>query len=161
MKGYLNNPTATANSITPDGWFKTGDVAVRDEEGYYRIVDRKKELIKYKGFQVPPAELESVLLQHPEIVDAAVIGVDDAAQATELPRAYVVHKTGAMNAPKSFPKDVQLWIEARVAKHKFLRGGVVVIDAIPKSAAGKILRRELRERAKSELGMNTVLKTKL
>jgi acyl-CoA synthetase (AMP-forming)/AMP-acid ligase II len=92
-------------------------------------------------------------------------------------RAYVVHKTGVINAHKSFPKDVQLWIEARVAKHKFLRGGVVVIDAIPKrfvifdvyckywryicSAAGKILRRELRERAKSELGMNTVLKTKL
>ncbi|KAI0301559.1 AMP binding protein [Multifurca ochricompacta] len=132
MKGYLNNPSATADSINADGWFKTGDIAVRDEEGYYQIVDRKKELIKYKGFQVPPAELESVLLQHPEIVDAAVIGIDNPAQATELPRAYVVHKAGASNAPKSFPKDVQLWIKARVAKHKFLRGGVVVVDSIPK-----------------------------
>ncbi|KAH9996648.1 AMP binding protein [Russula compacta] len=161
MKGYLNNTAATANSITADGWFKTGDVAVRDEEGYYKIVDRKKELIKYKGFQVPPAELESVLLQHPEIVDAAVIGVDDPAQATELPRAYIVHRAGATNAPTSFPKDVQLWIEARVAKHKFLRGGVVIINAIPKSAAGKILRRELRERAKSEFRLNTISKAKL
>jgi len=90
-----------------------------------------------------------------------VIGVNDPAQATELPRAYVVYKAGATNVPKSFPKDVQLWIEARVAKHKFLRGGVVIIDAIPKSAAGKILRRELRERAKSEFKMNTVSKTKI
>lgn len=161
MKGYLNNPTATANSVTSDGWFKTGDIAVRDEEGYYKIVDRKKELIKYKGFQVPPAELESVLLEHPEIVDAAVIGIDDPAQATELPRAYIVHKAGATNALKSFPRDVQLWIETRVAKHKFLRGGVVIIDAIPKSAAGKILRRELRERAKLELRMNSSHMAKL
>ncbi|KAH9956171.1 AMP binding protein [Russula dissimulans] len=161
MKGYLNNPTATANAITPDGWFKTGDIAVRDEEGYYKIVDRKKELIKYKGFQVPPAELESALLQHPEIVDAAVIGVDDPAQASELPRAYVVHKAGTTNAPKSFPKDVQMWIEARVANHKFLRGGVVVVDAIPKSASGKILRRELRERAKTESRPYAVCKAKL
>jgi acyl-CoA synthetase (AMP-forming)/AMP-acid ligase II len=161
MKGYLNNPSATAKSITADGWFKTGDIATRDEDGYYNIVDRKKELIKYKGFQVPPAELESVLLRHPHIVDAAVIGVEDAAQATELPRAYVVHKAGSANAPKSFPKDVQLWIETQVARHKFLRGGVVVIDAIPKSAAGKILRRELRERAKSELRASSIPKTKL
>jgi acyl-CoA synthetase (AMP-forming)/AMP-acid ligase II len=162
MKGYLNNPSATANSITTDGWFKTGDIATRDEEGYYQIVDRKKELIKYKGFQVPPAELESVLLRHPDIVDAAVIGVEDATQATELPRAYVVHRSGSANAPKSFPKDVQLWIESHVARHKFLRGGVVVIGAIPKSASGKILRRELRERAKSELGANsTTPKAKL
>ncbi|KAH9988027.1 AMP binding protein [Russula vinacea] len=161
MKGYLNNPTATTNSITTDGWLKTGDIAIRDGEGYYKIVDRKGELIKYKGFQVPPAELESVLLQHPEIVDAAVIGVDDPAQATELPRAYIVHKAGATNAPKSFPRDVQLWVEVNVANHKFLRGGVVIIDAIPKSAAGKILRRELRERAKLELKTNTSYKTKL
>ncbi|KZV74018.1 AMP binding protein [Peniophora sp. CONT] len=151
MKGYLNRPDATANSITPTGWFKTGDIGIVDEDGFYSIVDRKKELIKYKGFQVPPAELEGILLQHPDIVDAAVIGIEDPAQATELPRAYVVYKDGIDAAPKSFPMDVQKWIAGRVAKHKFLRGGVVVVDVIPKSAAGKILRRELRERAKAEV----------
>ncbi|KAG9127779.1 hypothetical protein FRC07_009367 [Ceratobasidium sp. 392] len=86
MKGYLNNPTATQNSITPDGWFKTGDIAVRDRDGFYTVVDRLKELIKYKGFQVPPADLENVLLTHPDIVDAGVIGVNSEEQATELPR---------------------------------------------------------------------------
>ncbi|EKM59122.1 uncharacterized protein PHACADRAFT_205298 [Phanerochaete carnosa HHB-10118-sp] len=151
MKGYLNNSEATADSITPDGWYKTGDIATLDEEGYYSIVDRRKELIKYKGFQVPPAELESVLLKHPEIADAAVIGVVDEAEATELPKAYVVHKTGLQSYDeRAFCLAVEEWIKPHVARHKYLRGGVVVIDAIPKSAAGKILRRQLVERAKSE-----------
>ncbi|KAH9485035.1 4-coumarate--CoA ligase-like 7 [Psilocybe cubensis] len=155
MKGYLNNPAATKEAITPDGWFKTGDIATRDADGYYRVVDRRKELIKYKGFQVPPAELESVLLTHPEIADVAVIGVDSAKEATELPRAYVVHarpeemKTEAQRI--AFSEDVKQWIQSKVARHKYLRGGVVVIDIIPKSAAGKILRRELRDKAKEEL----------
>ncbi|KAJ6478797.1 AMP binding protein [Mycena vitilis] len=160
MKGYLNNLTATKNAITPDGWFKTGDVAVRDKEGYYYIVDRKKELIKYKGFQVPPAELEAILLTHPDIADAAVIGVDSVEQATELPRAYVVHahpeKAGTAQAKVGFAQGVVEWMESRVAKHKFLRGGVVVIDGIPKSAAGKILRRQLRELAKEEVARGDV-----
>ncbi|KAG5342590.1 hypothetical protein C0989_012094 [Termitomyces sp. Mn162] len=155
MKGYLNNVVATKDSITPDGWFKTGDIAIRDPEGYYYIVDRKKELIKYKGFQVPPAELEGLLLSHPDVADAAVIGVYSESQATELPRAYVVHarpKQLRTDADKAaFQRDVRRWMQERVARHKFLRGGVVVIDAVPKSAAGKILRRELRERAKGEL----------
>jgi len=155
MKGYLNNPTATKNSITEDGWFKTGDIAELDEDGYYYIVDRRKELIKYKGFQVPPAELEAVLLTHPDIADAAVIGVDSPKQATELPRAYVVHahpeRVKADAEKRKFQQDVAKWIQGRVAKHKFLRGGVVVIGIVPKSAAGKILRRELRDQAKKEL----------
>ncbi|KAF8273403.1 hypothetical protein EI94DRAFT_1776338 [Lactarius quietus] len=112
MKGYLNNPSAPANLITVDGWLKTGDIMTRGEDGYYNIVDQKKELIKYK------ASLDSTLLRHPDIVDAAVIGVEDAAQATELPHAYVVHKTGSASLP---------------------------------NAAGKILLREQRERAKSDL----------
>ncbi|CAE6350170.1 unnamed protein product [Rhizoctonia solani] len=156
MKGYLNNPTATANSITPDGWFKTGDIAVRDSDGFFTIVDRLKELIKYKGFQVPPADLENVLLTHPDIVDVGVVGVYSEEQATELPRAYVVHRAG-YNSFKSqaerdaFGKEVQTWIRSKVARHKFLRGGVSVVEAIPKSAAGKILRRQLRDLAKNEL----------
>ncbi|KAF7795577.1 hypothetical protein EIP86_006739 [Pleurotus ostreatoroseus] len=172
MKGYWNNKEATKNSITPDGWFKTGDIAIRDAEGHYAIVDRRKELIKYKGFQemniskrdlvVPPAELESVLLQHPDIVDAAVIGIVSEQQATELPRAYVVHARGIKpEEHKAFGQEVQEWIKSRVARHKFLRGGVVVVDSVPKSAAGKILRRELRERAKVEVEAESKLKAKL
>jgi len=154
MKGYLNNPSATKNAITPDGWFKTGDVAIRDKDGFYYIVDRRKELIKYKGFQVPPAELESVLLTHPDIADAAVIGLESVSEATELPRAYIVHahpeKIKTAKAKLEFGNSVIKWMETKVARHKFLRGGVGIIDVIPKSAAGKILRRELRERAKQE-----------
>ncbi|KAI5124907.1 hypothetical protein M0805_007335 [Coniferiporia weirii] len=153
MKGYLNNPKATEASITSDGWFLTGDVATVDKDGFYYIVDRKKELIKYKGFQVPPAELEAVLLQHPDIADSGVVGVESYDEATELPRAYIVHAKGlpAFEAEKqAFADSVQKWIEGQVARHKFLRGGVVVVESIPKSASGKILRRELRERAKKE-----------
>jgi acyl-CoA synthetase (AMP-forming)/AMP-acid ligase II len=153
MKGYLNNRAATKDAITPDKWFKTGDIAIRDKDGFYYIVDRRKELIKYKGFQVPPAELESVLLTHPEIADTAVIGVNSAKEATELPRAYVVpaHPLNTEAKKAAFSKNIKDWIQTKVARHKFLRGGVIVIDIIPKSAAGKILRRELRERAKKEL----------
>ncbi|KAK0503575.1 AMP binding protein [Armillaria luteobubalina] len=155
MKGYINNPTATVNTITKDGWLKTGDIAVRDDEGYFFIVDRVKELIKYKGFQVPPAELESILLSHPGVADVAVIGIEDVAEATELPRAYVVPthpekvKTDAQKT--EFGAQIAGWIKSKVAKHKYLRGGVVTIDVIPKSAAGKILRRQLRDLAKKEI----------
>ncbi|KAI0034708.1 hypothetical protein K488DRAFT_77108 [Vararia minispora EC-137] len=151
MKGYVRNPKATEETISKDGWLKTGDIAVRDEDGFFWIVDRKKELIKYKGFQVSPAELEDVLLSHPDVVDAAVIGIDDHAQSTELPRAYVVSKPGSTLAiSDSFEKDVQTFVAANVAGHKRLRGGVAAIEAIPRSASGKILRRELRELAKTE-----------
>ncbi|KAF7316075.1 4-coumarate--CoA ligase-like 7 [Mycena indigotica] len=156
MKGYLGNVTATKETITPDGWFKTGDVVVQDKDGFVWVVDRRKELIKYKGFQVPPAELEALLLTHPDIADAAVIGVESAEQATELPRAYVVHarpqELQKQDEP-GFGRSVAKWLESRVAKHKYLRGGVVVVDVVPKSAAGKILRRELRDRAKAELAV--------
>ncbi|KAG1747535.1 AMP binding protein [Suillus occidentalis] len=152
MKGYLNNPTATAEAITPDGWFKTGDIGVRDKDGFFTIVDRRKELIKYKGFQVAPAELESVLLQHPEVADAAVIGIESKEEATELPRAYITpSRPLSSQEASSFALGVQDWVLRRVAPHKRLRGGVVIIDQVPKSAAGKILRRELRERAKTDV----------
>ncbi|OAX43714.1 AMP binding protein [Rhizopogon vinicolor AM-OR11-026] len=162
MKGYLNNPTATAAAVTPDGWFKTGDIAVRDKDGFFTIVDRRKELIKYKGFQVPPAELESLLLQHPEIADAAVIGIESKEEATELPRAYIVpsRPLSSQEIP-SFALGVQDWVSQRVAPHKRLRGGIVIIDVVPKSAAGKILRRELRERAKTEVAGVPFIRSKL
>ncbi|MFS8098073.1 AMP-binding protein [Lentzea alba] len=140
MKGYLNNPDATAATIDDEGWLHTGDVAVIDADGIVSIVDRVKELIKYKGYQVPPAELEAVLLTHDEIADAAVIGVKDA-DGEEVPKAFVVLQAGS-----SLDADaVMAHVAAHVAPHKKVRV-VEFIEAIPKSAAGKILRKDLRAR---------------
>ncbi|KAH8817886.1 AMP binding protein [Flagelloscypha sp. PMI_526] len=160
MKGYLNRLDATRESITNDGFFKTGDIAIRDSEGFYYIVDRLKELIKYNGFQVPPAELEAILLTHPSIIDAAVIGVQDDIHATEIPRAYVVHGDASSGVDaKKFEREVQEWMESKVAKHKYLRGGVEIVDVIPKSPSGKILRKDLREKAR--LQKEVALKARL
>jgi len=138
MKGYLNNPQATADTIDSDGWLRTGDIARADEDGRFWIVDRLKELIKYKGYQVAPAELEEVLLGNPAIADAAVIGVPDE-EAGEAPKAFVVAKTPIT------PEEVADYVASRVAPYKRLRA-VEVIDEIPKSPSGKILRRVLVER---------------
>ncbi|MFD7652997.1 AMP-binding protein [Actinosynnema sp. NPDC059797] len=140
MKGYLNNPEATAATLDADGWLHTGDVAVIDEGGLVTIVDRVKELIKYKGYQVPPAELEAVLLTHPEIADAAVVGVRDA-DGEEVPKAFVVRQAGS----SLDGAGVMEFVAAHVAPHKKVRV-VEFIEAIPKSAAGKILRKDLRAR---------------
>ncbi|MCH8196068.1 MAG: AMP-binding protein, partial [Chloroflexi bacterium] len=144
MQGYWNNPEATAETIR-DGWLHTGDMATMDEEGYVYIVDRKKELIKYKGFQVPPAELEALLLEHPAITDAAVVGKPDE-EAGELPKAYVVTKDPDVTAD-----EIMEFVAERVAGFKKIRE-VEFIDEIPKNPSGKILRRVLvekeRERAR-------------
>jgi acyl-CoA synthetase (AMP-forming)/AMP-acid ligase II len=140
MKGYLNRPEATAEMITSEGWLRTGDVGVTDEKGYLFVVDRLKELIKYKGFQVAPAELEAVLLSHPEIADAAVVGKPDA-EAGEIPLAVVVAKPGAELSTEA----VITFVESRVAGYKRIRA-VEFIDEIPKSPSGKILRRVLAQR---------------
>jgi acyl-CoA synthetase (AMP-forming)/AMP-acid ligase II len=142
MAGYLNNPQATADTLDDEGWLHTGDVAVVDDEGRYTVVDRVKELIKYKGYQVAPAELEAVLLGHPEISDAAVIGVKDEDSGEELPKAFVVRTPGSSIGAA----DVQAFVAERVAPHKKIRL-VEFIDAVPKSAAGKILRKDLKARA--------------
>ncbi|KAG0084969.1 putative fatty-acid--CoA ligase FadD10, partial [Podila epicladia] len=140
MKGYRNNVQATIDTIDAEGWLHTGDIAVVDAEENFFIVDRLKELIKYKGFQVAPAELEAILLANPSIMDAAVIGVENKEQATEVPLAFVVKAPGASLTEA----DVQEYVASKVAAHKKLRGGVRFIEAIPKSAAGKILRKDLR-----------------
>ncbi|KOV80929.1 AMP-binding protein [Nocardia sp. NRRL S-836] len=140
MKGYLNNPGATAATLDDEGWLHTGDVAVIDADGIVSIVDRVKELIKYKGYQVPPAELEAVLLTHDEIADAAVIGVRDA-DGEEVPKAFVVRQPGSTLDADA----VMAFVAAHVAPHKKVRV-VEFIEAIPKSAAGKILRKDLRAR---------------
>jgi 4-coumarate--CoA ligase len=139
MKGYLNNPEATAQTVDAQGWLHTGDIGVVDEDGYLEIVDRLKELIKVKGFQVAPAELEALLLTHPSIADAAVVGVPDD-EAGEIPRAFVVLRPGHTLEPA----DVTEFMQGHVATYKVIHD-VVVIDAIPKSASGKILRRMLRD----------------
>ncbi|USX50502.1 4-coumarate--CoA ligase family protein [Lentzea sp. HUAS12] len=140
MKGYLNNPEATAATLDDEGWLHTGDVAVIDADGIVSIVDRVKELIKYKGYQVPPAELEAVLLTHEEIADAAVIGVKDA-DGEEIPKAFVVRQAGS----EIDGDAVIAFVASHVAPHKKVRV-VEFIEAIPKSAAGKILRKDLRAR---------------
>jgi acyl-CoA synthetase (AMP-forming)/AMP-acid ligase II len=142
MKGYLNRPEATAATIDADNWLHTGDIAYFDEDGHFFIVDRAKELIKYKGFQVPPAELEALLLTHEAVADAAVIPCPDE-EAGEVPKAYVVLR-GETTA-----EDLIHFVEQRVAPHKKIRS-VEFTDKIPKSPSGKILRRMLvqAERAK-------------
>ena len=141
MAGYLNKPEQTAEALPGDGWLRTGDLANADPEGNVHIVDRLKELIKYKGYQVPPAELESVLLSHPEIADAAVVGVHRASDGEELPKAFVVAQRGsALNE-----QQVMDFVAERVAPYKKIRI-VEFVQGIPKSSTGKILRRELRDR---------------
>lgn len=114
-----------------------------DANGNFFISDRIKELIKYKGFQVPPAELEGLLIAHPKIDDVAVVGVYREDQATELPLGFVVLKPGTTASP-ALEKELQDWLAAKVAHHKRLRGGVKFVDVIPKSVSGKILRRVLK-----------------
>ncbi|EKM61768.1 uncharacterized protein PHACADRAFT_204921 [Phanerochaete carnosa HHB-10118-sp] len=148
MKGYAKNPNATAETITPDGWLRTGDVAIADKDGFLSITDRIKELIKYKGFQVAPAELEGILNSHPDVSDCAVIGVHSKEEATELPKAYIVPRDAKhLSSPdrESFIWGMHAWLSTRVAAYKRLRGGIALINEIPKSASGKILRRVLRK----------------
>ncbi|MFI9602863.1 4-coumarate--CoA ligase family protein [Streptomyces sp. NPDC052043] len=140
MKGYLDRPDATAVMIDPDGWLHTGDVGYVDDDGWLFVVDRVKELIKYKGFQVAPAELEALLLTHPGIADAAVVGVHDA-DGNEVPHAYVVRRPSADGLSEA---EVMLYVAERVAPYKRVRR-VTFLDAVPRAASGKILRRRLRE----------------
>ncbi|MEY2434132.1 MAG: hypothetical protein QOC92_3857, partial [Acidimicrobiaceae bacterium] len=136
MIGYLNNPDATAATIDSDGWLHTGDLAVVDDDGWFRVVARLKEIIKYKGYQVAPAELEALLLEHPQVADCAVIGRPDD-EAGEIPVAVIVAASGNLDAD-----DVMQYIADRVAPYKRIRR-VEVTDEIPKSPSGRILRRLL------------------
>ncbi|MEV4427562.1 AMP-binding protein [Streptomyces sp. NPDC049602] len=142
MKGYLGRPDATADMIDTDGWVHTGDIGRVDADGWLFVVDRVKELIKYKGFQVAPAELEALLLTHDGVADAAVIGVTDD-EGTEIPKAFVVRQP---TAPGLTAEEVLAHVAARVSPYKKVRA-VEFIDTVPRAASGKILRRELRDRA--------------
>lgn len=139
MQGYHNKPQETKDSFV-DGWFRTGDLAYYDKNQMFYIADRLKELIKVKGFQVAPAELEEVLRSHPDILDAAVIGVPHKNYG-EAPRAYVVAKPN-----KQVSSDtIENYVAEKVAVYKKLNGGIAFVDAIPKNASGKIMRKQLKE----------------
>ena len=139
MLGYLGNEQATADTIDEDGWLHTGDIGYVDEDGDYFITDRLKELIKFKGFQVPPAELEALLLGHPDVADAAVVGYPDE-EAGEVPKAFVVLKPDVATTST----DIMDFVAEQVAHYKQIRL-MEFVEEIPKSASGKILRRLLRE----------------
>ncbi|XP_070493219.1 uncharacterized protein [Chironomus tepperi] len=139
MIGYHNNEKATQETITADGWLRTGDIAYYNDKREFFITDRLKELIKVKGFQVPPAELEELLRMHPDIIDAAVIGIPNK-NTGELPRGYVVSKN-----PSLTEQNVKDFVADKVSEYKRLEGGIEFIQAIPKNATGKIMRKELKE----------------
>ncbi len=155
--GYFQNSAANAESFDSDGWYKTGDIgycAGKSRKWY--LVDRKKELIKVRGFQVAPPELEAVLLSHPQIIDAGVIGVTFPGADGESPRAYVVRRPGEEGS-KLQEKHVQDYLAQRLARYKALTGGVKFIEALPKNASGKILKRLLREDSKKDIEANAVI----
>jgi 4-coumarate--CoA ligase len=159
FKGYYNDPKATAQSIDQDGWYRTGDIGYVDKNNNIYITDRVKELIKYNGFQVAPAQLEGLLLAHPAVNDVAVIGVYSEEQATELPRAYIVLGSDYI-ADEKMRKELNDWLHEKVAPYKRLRGGIRFVNGIPKSTAGKLLRRVIATQARNEQEQNA-LKPKL
>lgn len=136
MKGYIGKES----DVDEDGWLHTGDIGYYDEDEDFFIVDRIKELIKYKGFQVAPAELEAVLLKHPKVKDAAVIGVPDE-RVGELATAFIVKEHG----DEVNEEEIKAFVAQHVSQQKQLHGGVRFIDKVPKTATGKILRRKLRD----------------
>ncbi|KAI0176184.1 acetyl-CoA synthetase-like protein [Hypoxylon sp. FL1284] len=147
--GYLNRPELAKDTFSADGYFKTGDIGYADAKGNFYITDRLKELIKYKGFQVAPAELEGILLGHDEIADACVVPAHDRQRETEVPRAFLVMKPG-VSRTEAKAAEIARWVESRVAQHKRLRGGVRFVDEVPKNASGKLLRRLLKDVARKE-----------
>ncbi len=145
MQGYWQRPDETAETLPGGGWIRTGDIVQMDEEGYVTILDRKKEMIKYKGYQIAPAELEALLMEHPAVMDSAVIPKRDA-ESGEVPKAFILLRHGQQVAPE----ELMRFVEERVAPYKKVRE-IEFVEAIPKTPSGKILRRELieQERAKT------------
>ena len=138
--------SVTKEALTPDGWFRTGDVGTLNKDGHLRITDRLKELIKVRAFQVAPAELEAILCSDEDVADAGVVGVYDKNEATEWPRAYVVSRRKRDEAGmRELAGKLKGLVEGRTARYKWLQGGIVFVEQIPKSPSGKILRRVMKE----------------
>ncbi|HEY8058117.1 MAG TPA: 4-coumarate--CoA ligase family protein, partial [Acidimicrobiales bacterium] len=147
MAGYYRRPDATEETLLTDAdgvWLRTGDIVTVDEDAYVTIRDRAKEMIKYKGYQIAPAELEAVLIENPDIADAAVIPKDSGNGMDEIPKAFVVLREGATMSAE----EVMAYVDERVAPYKKVRE-VAFIEAIPKNPSGKILRRELKEKERA------------
>ncbi|KAK8753986.1 hypothetical protein OTU49_006299, partial [Cherax quadricarinatus] len=143
MSHYHNNPQQTADTIDADGWFRTGDIASYQEDGNFIISDRIKEVIKVKGMQVSPSELEDVILGHPNVADVGIVGVEDE-RAGEVPRAYVV-RHGQVTE-----QQLHDFMESRVAPYKQLAGGIKFVEGLPKNSTGKLLRKELKKKAEQK-----------
>lgn len=147
VPGAKIDMTQTTEALTPDGWFRTGDVGTLSADGNLRLTDRIKELIKVRAFQVPPAELEAVLCSSDEVADAGVVAVYDADEATEFPRAFVVAAGGKKSEAelRELALRIKVLVETQTARYKWLRGGIVFVEQIPKSPSGKILRRIMKD----------------
>ena len=142
MKGYLNNEKATSETIREGNWLHSGDIAYYDESLRFYIVDRLKELIKVKGFQVAPAELEDLIRSHADVKDVAVIGIPDNVKG-EVPLAFIVTTEENVNS-ETIKESVHKFVNEHVAEYKQLVGGIRIVENIPKSASGKILRKDLK-----------------
>jgi len=141
MRGYWNEPDATA-AVLRDGWYWSGDIVTRDGEGFYRVVDRRKEMIKYKGFPVAPAEVEAVLLEHPAVRECGVVGRPDT-EAGEIPVAFIALRDGFATG-KKMEEELCGFVAERLTRYKQPRE-VHFVEVVPKTTSGKILRRELRQ----------------
>lgn len=143
--GYHNNPEATDQALTAEGWFRTGDIGHQDAKGNLFITGRSKDLIKYKGFQIAPDELEQVLLSHEAVADVAVVGIQEGMSKGEVPRAFIVPILSLHFNEEQDSEKIIAWMDSKVAPYKRLRGGIRFVESIPRNANGKILRRVLRE----------------
>ncbi|KAJ2030781.1 hypothetical protein GGI08_009463, partial [Coemansia sp. S2] len=154
MLGYLNRIEETRKAIDDEGFLHTGDVGYISESNHVFITGRLKELIKYKGLQVPPNELEGILTEHPLVIDAGVIGVDDYERGTEVPKAYVTLRDPSSSKAlrDRVARELVEWVAGRVAPHKRLRGGVEIVSAIARNQSGKILRTELHAKHLAQHG---------
>jgi len=148
MQGYWKAPEATAEAVR-DGWLYTGDIGWRDEAGYVTITDRKKEMIKVKGFSVAPAQIEALLLEHPAVIDVAVIAKPDE-EAGEVPKAFVVLRVGYEHLSAA---ELMAWANGKLAAFKNVRE-VEFIEAIPRNPSGKILRRVLKQQERQRMGLS-------
>lgn len=146
MMGYKDNPEATTQSYSDDGWFRTGDVGIVDEEGYLSIVDRTKDLIKYNGFQISPTELENIINQHADVAEVCVVRrlID---KDTEVPCAFVVVHDG-VTPSQDLGEKISLFLASQTANYKRLRGGVIFVSSLPRNSNGKIVRNQIQQLVK-------------